>query len=124
MGLKDLGYNYVLLDDCWSAGRGSDGYLIPDTKKFPRGMAAVADAMHERGLLFGMYSSAGEYTCARYREWNFPFWWALEHVADAFFPRQPDLLTLRFKMQRASPHGGLTISSTTTAIIWDGLERR
>ncbi|UNI22448.1 Alpha-galactosidase [Purpureocillium takamizusanense] len=65
-GLKDLGYQYVVLDDCWSVGRGDDGYLIPDTAKFPRGMGAVADELHKEGFLFGMYSSAGEMTCARY----------------------------------------------------------
>ncbi|KAJ6442209.1 alpha-galactosidase [Purpureocillium lavendulum] len=65
-GLKDLGYQYVVLDDCWSTGRGDDGYLVPDTAKFPEGMGAVADKLHKEGFLFGMYSSAGEMTCARY----------------------------------------------------------
>jgi len=65
-GLKDLGYQYVVLDDCWSVGRGEDGYLIPDTTKFPHGMDGVADELHKQGFLFGMYSSAGEMTCARY----------------------------------------------------------
>ncbi|KAI9049295.1 hypothetical protein LZ554_007140 [Drepanopeziza brunnea f. sp. 'monogermtubi'] len=67
-GLKDLGYHYVVLDDCWSAGRNAstNNSLIPDAKKFPRGMAAVADDMHALGLGFGMYSSAGRYTCAKY----------------------------------------------------------
>jgi alpha-galactosidase len=54
-----------VLDDCWSDGRGDDGYLFANAKKFPRGMAFVADQVHERGLLFGMYSSAGEMTCAK-----------------------------------------------------------
>jgi alpha-galactosidase len=34
-GLRDLGYNYVVLDDCWSSGRNSSGYLVEDTNKFP-----------------------------------------------------------------------------------------
>ncbi|KAH0524493.1 hypothetical protein TsFJ059_006997 [Trichoderma semiorbis] len=65
-GLQDLGYEYVVLDDCWSDGRDSKGKLIADKKKFPRGMGAVADDLHAQGFLFGMYSSAGELTCARY----------------------------------------------------------
>ncbi|KAM0709109.1 hypothetical protein Q7P35_003145 [Cladosporium inversicolor] len=65
-GLRDLGYNYVVLDDCWSRGRGDDGYLIVDEAKFPNGMLAVSDRLHDKDLLFGMYSSAGEFTCARY----------------------------------------------------------
>ncbi|KAH8600796.1 glycoside hydrolase family 27 protein [Bisporella sp. PMI_857] len=65
-GLKDLGYYYVILDDCWSKGRNTTGHLIPDPEKFPRGMAHVADDMHELGLGFGMYSSAGKYTCGQF----------------------------------------------------------
>ncbi|KAK4579836.1 hypothetical protein LTR86_000037 [Recurvomyces mirabilis] len=65
-GLRDVGYNYVVLDDCWSAGRGADGYQIVDKMKFPRGMEHVSKSLHAQNLLFGMYSSAGEMTCARY----------------------------------------------------------
>ena len=68
-GLKDLGYNYVVLDDCWQAtptGRGEDGYWLVDQDKFPHGMKYVSDELHKDGFLYGMYSSAGEMTCARY----------------------------------------------------------
>jgi len=62
-----VGYNYVILDDCWSSGRDpSSKWLIPDATKFPKGMKAVSDDIHELGMLFGMYSSAGEMTCARF----------------------------------------------------------
>lgn len=63
-GLKDLGYHYVILDDCWSAGRNAsaNNSLIADPTKFPRGMKAVADDMHALGLGWGMYSSAGTFT--------------------------------------------------------------
>lgn len=27
-GLRDLGYNIISLDDCWSIGRNSSGYLV------------------------------------------------------------------------------------------------
>lgn len=66
-GLRDVGYNYVVLDDCWSSGRDAkSGWLLPDLEKFPRGMKAVSDDIHGLGMLFGMYSSAGEMTCARF----------------------------------------------------------
>lgn len=66
-GLRDVGYNYVVLDDCWSVGRrSSDHWLVEDPDKFPRGMKAVADDIHNLALKFGMYSSAGEMTCARF----------------------------------------------------------
>jgi alpha-galactosidase len=67
-GLRDLGYNYVVLDDCWQDGRGEDGFIRVDMEKFPHGMKWVAQQMHDQGLLYGMYSSAGEMTCARYGE--------------------------------------------------------
>lgn len=66
LGLRDLGYNYVVLDDCWQDGRGADGKIRADSKKFPNGMKWVAGEMHKQGLLYGMYSSSGHMTCARY----------------------------------------------------------
>lgn len=66
-GLRDLGYKYVILDDCWSDMERSDnGSLVANSTKFPDGIKAVADQIHDMGLLFGMYSSAGLYTCAQY----------------------------------------------------------
>lgn len=66
IGLRDAGYQYVVLDDCWSNGRYENGSLRPDFTKFPNGMAHVADQVHNLGLLYGMYSSAGFYTCGQY----------------------------------------------------------
>ena len=65
-GLRDLGYYYVVLDDCWSAGRSENGTLLANTTKFPNGMKHVGDQLHDMGLGFGMYSSAGLHTCAHY----------------------------------------------------------
>ena len=67
-GLKDAGYHYVVIDDCWSLRtRDSEtGRIVPDPEKFPHGMKALADYVHSRGLKFGMYSCAGQRTCADY----------------------------------------------------------
>ncbi|KAF2868968.1 alpha-galactosidase [Massariosphaeria phaeospora] len=65
-GLRDLGYNHIVLDDCWSIDRNESGYLVSDPIKFPSGMKAIADRLHQLGFRFGMYSSAGIFTCARY----------------------------------------------------------
>ena len=65
-GLKDVGYEYVVLDDCWQDARGEDGYMKEDLNKFPHGMKWMAGQLHEMGFKYGMYSSAGEMTCARY----------------------------------------------------------
>ena len=66
LGLRDAGYYYVVLDDCWSNGRYDNDSLRPDFKKFPNGMAYVADQIHSMDMGFGMYSSAGLYTCGQY----------------------------------------------------------
>jgi alpha-galactosidase len=63
-GLKDAGYQYVNLDDCWALpARDADGNLVPDPVRFPDGIKAVADYVHSKGLKFGLYSSAGTKTC-------------------------------------------------------------
>ncbi|WP_419993244.1 NPCBM/NEW2 domain-containing protein [Streptomyces boninensis] len=63
-GLKDAGYEYVNLDDCWALPeRNADGKLVPDPARFPNGIKAVADYVHSKGLKFGIYTSAGTKTC-------------------------------------------------------------
>src|SRR6266545_5211094 len=66
-GLKDAGYQYVNIDDCWALReRGADGRIVPDPVKFPSGIAGTADYVHERGLKLGLYGDAGTATCAGY----------------------------------------------------------
>ncbi|MCK2240244.1 NPCBM/NEW2 domain-containing protein [Crossiella sp. S99.2] len=63
-GLKDVGYQYVNIDDCWAkTTRNAQGNLEPDPKRFPRGIKFVADYVHSKGLKFGIYTSAGTKTC-------------------------------------------------------------
>jgi alpha-galactosidase len=63
LGLKDAGYEYVNIDDCWSdkeKRRDSEtGRIIVDTKKFPNGIEGVAREVHAKGLKLGIYSDAG-----------------------------------------------------------------
>ena len=66
-GLRDCGYDYLVIDDCWSKRvRGEDGRLEADPVKFPHGMKYVADYVHGKGLKFGMYSCSGQLTCGQY----------------------------------------------------------
>jgi len=66
-GLRDAGYEYVVVDDCWMAEETDDeGRLRADPEDFPSGMAALADYVHDRDLTFGIYSSAGRHTCQGY----------------------------------------------------------
>jgi alpha-galactosidase len=66
-GMRDAGYVYVNLDDGWSEKeRDAGGNLVPDRVRFPNGMKALADYLHERGFRFGIYNCAGTKTCAGY----------------------------------------------------------
>jgi alpha-galactosidase len=76
-GLRDAGYKYVNIDDCWMAGsneprgsaarvtdgRDASGTLVPDPTNFPDGIKAVADYVHALGLKLGIYEDAGTATC-------------------------------------------------------------
>jgi Alpha galactosidase A/Alpha galactosidase C-terminal beta sandwich domain len=73
-GMRDAGYVFVNLDDCWQAGRDSvglarnhvgrvNGHMIADPVWFPSGMKALGDYIHSLGLKFGLYSTHGSSTC-------------------------------------------------------------
>ena len=62
-GLRDAGYKYIFIDDLWQGGRDNRNNIIPDPKKFPNGMKAVADYVHSKGLKLGIYSDAAQLTC-------------------------------------------------------------
>lgn len=62
-GMKDAGYTYINIDDCWHGDRDSLGFIHPDQKRFPSGMKALADYIHAKGLKLGIYSDAGSQTC-------------------------------------------------------------
>ncbi len=62
-GMKEAGYQYVVIDDCWHGARDAAGNIHPDAARFPSGMKALADYVHSKGLKFGIYSDAGSKTC-------------------------------------------------------------
>jgi alpha-galactosidase len=78
-GMKEAGYEYVVIDDCWQLGRkrnvvnnvelkgrDSHGIILADTVKFPHGIKYVADYVHSKGLKFGLYTAPGVSSCAGY----------------------------------------------------------
>jgi alpha-galactosidase len=84
-GLRDAGYTFLNVDDCWMAEeRNADGDLEAHPERFPSGIRHLSDYVHSLGLKFGLYSSAGHLTCAgfpagmgheardaaRYAEWG------------------------------------------------------
>jgi alpha-galactosidase len=64
-GMKDAGYQYVVIDDCWQTGRDAQGNIVADVERFPSGIKALADYVHSKGLKFGIYTDAGTMTCAK-----------------------------------------------------------
>ncbi|CAF3327350.1 unnamed protein product [Rotaria socialis] len=81
-GMLSAGYKYLNIDDCWEASSRdpTSGMLQYNETKFPHGMAALADYIHSKGLLFGIYSSSGELTCQKY-----PGSWQHEYLDAALF---------------------------------------
>jgi len=64
-GMKDAGYEYIVIDDCWQIARDKQGNIIADPKRFPSGIKNLVDYVHSKGLKFGLYSDAGTYTCQK-----------------------------------------------------------
>lgn len=65
-GMAALGYQYVIVDDCWfDSNRDSAGNLRGDATRFPSGMKALGDYLHGKGLKFGIYEVPTDRTCAQ-----------------------------------------------------------
>jgi alpha-galactosidase len=62
-GMRDAGYQYVTIDDCWQVSRDAGGAIVADSTRFPHGIRALADYVHGKGLKFGIYTDAGRFTC-------------------------------------------------------------
>jgi alpha-galactosidase len=62
-GMKEAGYKYIVIDDCWQVSRDANGTIVADPQRFSSGMKALADYVHSKGLKFGLYSDAGSKTC-------------------------------------------------------------
>ncbi len=62
-GMREAGYKYLVIDDCWQVARADDGRIVADPERFPSGMKALADYVHSKGLAFGLYTDVGPKTC-------------------------------------------------------------
>jgi alpha-galactosidase len=82
-GMRDAGYQYIVIDDCWSAKeRDAAGNLVADPQKFPSGMKALGDYLHSKGFKFGIYNCAGTQTCGGYPGgWGHEFQDALSYAS-------------------------------------------
>lgn len=61
--MKELGYTYINLDDCWAGDRLANGTITADPTRFPNGMAKLADFVHSLDLKLGLYTDVGNVTC-------------------------------------------------------------
>jgi alpha-galactosidase len=68
LGLKDLGYTYVNLDDCWAMKERckKTGRMVEDPVKFPSGFKHLTAYVHSLDLKIGIYSDSGTKTCGGY----------------------------------------------------------
>jgi len=62
-GMKEAGYQYIVIDYCWQVSRYATGNIVVDPQRFPNGIKPLADYVHSVGLKFGIYSDAGAKTC-------------------------------------------------------------
>ncbi len=65
-GYKDVGYQYINIDDGFQGGRRKDGVLLIHPQRFPNGLKVVSDYIHKKGLKAGIYSDGGKNTCANF----------------------------------------------------------
>jgi alpha-galactosidase len=65
-GMLAAGYQYINLDDGWAGYRDTNGVMVANTNRFPDGIKALADYVHGKGFKFGLYTVAGNFTCAGY----------------------------------------------------------
>ncbi|KAI0716313.1 glycoside hydrolase family 27 protein [Earliella scabrosa] len=67
LGLKDVGYMHVNIDDCYAEkNRTASGDIVEDHVRFASGMNNLTDQIHALGMKAGIYSASGWFTCAFY----------------------------------------------------------
>ena len=65
-GLRDHGWTYINIDDCWQGDRDPKTKALMGNERFPD-MKGLCDYVHERGLKIGIYSSPWIGTYAGFR---------------------------------------------------------
>ena len=115
--MRDLGYEWLVLDDCWHPTRdGPNGTLVPHASFFPDGMPAVIDYVHSKGLKFGLYTSVGDKTC--HGGWSPGSYEHYDADAQTFADWKVDYVKVDYCGGHDSPDGHKAISEA------DSLSRR
>jgi alpha-galactosidase len=104
-GMKDAGYQYVNIDDCWGAhSRDSRGGLQGIPGQFSD-MRALVNQVHAKGLKLGLYTCLFEYTCAEYYDGGGQpgLWGHYQQDADTFVAWGIDYLKVDYCNNEAHP---------------------
>jgi len=112
-GMKDLGYNWVILDDCWHPSRDENDTLVPFPRFFPDGMRPVIDYVHSLGLQFGLYTSVGDKTC--HGGWSPGSYGHFEKDAQTFADWEVDYVKIDYCGKHDSPEGHKNMSKALNA---------
>merc|ERR1719469_270309 len=112
-GMKDLGYNWVTLDDCWHPSRDENDTLVPFPRFFPDGMKPVIDYVHSLGLQFGLYTSVGDRTC--HAGWSPGSYGHFEKDAQTFADWEVDYVKIDYCGKHDSPEGHKNMSKALNA---------
>eukprot|EP00039_Didymoeca_costata_P005080 m.78263 g.78263 ORF g.78263 m.78263 type:complete len:487 (+) comp12664_c0_seq2:113-1573(+) len=75
-GLQALGYDHINLDDCWGVRDNKTQQIMGDPTRFPEGMAAFIQKLHDMGFKFGLYTDIGPAGC------HHPFTGSYGHYKD------------------------------------------
>ena len=73
-GMRDLGYKYLIIQECIAPTRDANGVIVPDGVRFPHGIKALVDYIHSRGLKAGIYTDVGAHTCFDHPEYQGSFY--------------------------------------------------
>eukprot|EP00041_Stephanoeca_diplocostata_P018620 m.390962 g.390962 ORF g.390962 m.390962 type:complete len:408 (-) comp21066_c0_seq2:315-1538(-) len=102
-GMKEAGYEWIVLDDCWHPSRPDNGTLVPFPEFFPNGMQPVIDYVHSLGLKFGLYTSVGDKTC--HGGWSPGSYGHYETDANTFASWGVDYVKMDYCGDHDSPEG-------------------
>ena len=56
-GMLALGYDHILLDDCWGARDPTTHRIVGDPSRFPEGMPSFISKVHALGFKMGLYTA-------------------------------------------------------------------
>ena len=112
-GMKDAGFEWIVLDDCWHPSRDANGTLVPFPDFFPDGMKPVIDYVHSLGLKFGLYTSVGDKTC--HGGWSPGSYGHYEEDANLFAAWEVDYVKMDYCGDFDSPEGHANFSKALNA---------